>query len=236
MASHLPFGLHRVMSMSGGDEQLTLSRLARQALKRWRGRGDALPVIGLVNLLGQGSISHGFQPDVWAALIYRSNAPTSKILPTLIDMCSRDSALLPVLYSALDGQDIANKTHVAELSSIIPQLIYSIPSESRALADRTNAAWCVLALYESYAELRESIASQTIELINTLPFEHLFRVPLQLFFSRLYSTSHDDPYLRSLMAQLVEHGLQLIVRQFSDQAGDSAESLNGLEVFCELSV
>jgi hypothetical protein len=234
MASHLPLGLDRAMSMLKGDEQTALSRLARRALKRWHGRGDALPA-NLVNLLGQTSDSHDFQPDIWAALIYRGNASMSKILPRLIDLCSGDSAscYLPVLYAALDGKGVANSAHLTELSSIIPPLVNSIPAKSRSPADRENAAWCVLALYGTHVELRESIASQIIGLLNTLPYEHLFRVPLQLFFKRLSSVADDDPYSSPVMVQLVECGLQLIVSQFSDEVEDSAKSLNGLEVFCE---
>lgn len=224
------------MSMPRGDEQTALSQLTRRALKRWYGRGDALPA-DLVNLLGQTSDSHDFQPDIWAALIYRSNASMSKILPRLIDLCSGDSAsyFLPVLYAALDGKDVVSSAHLTELSSIIPRFVHSIPAKSRLPADRENAAWCVLALYEYHVELRESIASQIIGLLDTLPYEHLFRVPLQLFFKRLSSVADDDPYSSPMMVQLVERGLQLIVSQFSDEVEDSVKSLNGLEAFCESS-
>jgi hypothetical protein len=234
VASHLPFGLNRVMQMSMDDEQRMLSNLSRQALGRWCGRTDALPA-DLVDLLGHASNNDVFQPDIWAALIYRSNASMWKILPGLIDLCSSNSTshFLPMLYAALDGQDVGTNTHSTEFSCMIPRLITSIPSKSCAPADSANAAWCVLALYQSRAELRESIASQITELVNILPFEHLFRVPVQLFFRRLCSVTHDDSYMGSLVAQLVGRGLQLIVKQFSDQAEDSAKSLSGLEVFCE---
>lgn len=216
------------------DEQFMLSHLARQALKRWYGRRDALPA-DLVNLLGSASNGDAFRSDVWAALVYRNNASMLKILTRLIDLCNSDSAshFLPILYAALDGLDVATNTHLMELSKITPLLITFIPSKSRAPADRANAAWCVLALYQSHAGLRASIVSQLAGLVNILPFDHLFRVPVQLFFRRLLSMTHDDSHLRSLMAWLVERGLQLVVRQFSDHAEDSTKSLNGLEVFCE---
>jgi hypothetical protein len=227
LRGNLPLG-HDGLPVSDSS----LAEMCSQASSRWRRRLDQAPVLAALPDLSQ---SHSpAQLGMIKSLLYQDHAARQAVIDAVatggLSSTSDIRALAGVLHalcdaSAAHGEIVQLGHHADDLFERVARLAvdYEEPDGSRALA-----ASCVVCMYEAGEAHRETFTSRLSKAVGRVPVDRLTSQTVAIAAAVKLLDSRIN---KSLVGQVVEHGLKWIVRYYAEdlrQTADSVAAIDGL--------
>ena len=230
LASHLPLGLRCPESLHHD----TLGRAVADAIERW---GASSPVD--LRLPDDPIITSAIvETDVGTYAMYLSGTSMRRFAEWLKDEAhpkTLEGSHLRTLHSFLDSYltvPDAEKLKIDHcyINRIMVPLLRRLLLRSCSREDADLITGCIISIFRINLPQGDAIIESVLGEVKLASHHSLFSTRFQLLLYRLLQIE-SSPSLLSLLNDVIECGLEWIVRRFAEDDHDSVHTLDSLDVF-----